>query len=303
MAKKAPVTTDGDAAADAAPQKSFRELAQETADRDATRIEELARVVSDAPTAAPAAKTDEKPADEPDEETAYKTWFEAQPENYRTKFATNVVQWQSAQLGEFYGPEVSAVLEDIRKDPELKKKVSRLTDKQFREYLFNTAAEIYDDPRFGRPVAGDAEIPVDPATRALTEKVEQLEQKETQRIHQQYLDSRQNEYGALLNTFPELRFEKATDKVGKRVAAIIDTAEERSQKAGKKISYADVYTEMKAMWDDQAGNPAPRGIPATSPTEIPKPQAPRTKVDARANIDATLQKHGSLSNLARALRS
>lgn len=303
---KPKASTDGGSPEKEAPQKSFQEIAAESQAASTKRIEDLARVVATAPKADPSQA--EKPAAEAEAETKddYETWFNAQPAERREEFARNVANGYANSLAELYGPEVSSVLAEVRSSPELKKKFERLSKTEVRDWLFNTALDIYEDPKYaGEP---EAERP-DSRYTALEEKYNALESKltaaEETKLVESYTAERQTEYQALVNTYPELRFEDPNSKVGKRVTAVIEDAEEKSRKAGRKIAYADVYVGLKDMWDAQEENPPPRPVPATSASakDVPRPQAPRTKVETRSAINATVQKYGSLTELQRALRS
>ena len=110
------------------------------------------------------------------------------------------------------------------------------------------------------------------------------------------------EYEALLNTHPELRFTDVTSKEAKRVNAIIEEAERRSQQRKQVVPYGEVYKEFSEMWDWQSANPPPKAAPATSSREVTGPQAPRTKFESRAGMNAMLDKHGSIGQLAAALK-
>lgn len=301
MAAKPKAAAAGEPVEEAAPLPSFGELVEQTKERDATRLAEMARVVDSAPTAAPI--VEEKPATEtvaaktPDDE--YMEWFNAQPEDRRAKFAENVVRWHGSQLAEKYGPEISGILEEIAGDDKLKKQFASLTDKQRRSFLFDTAASIYEDPRYAGEPAADAPDPRDAKIADLEKK---FEDDRTARARTEYLAGRNNEYTALFNTFPELRFDANTPKKKDFVAAVIEWAEDKTQKAGHIVTYAEAYQELKKLSEWQADNPAARSVPAVSAAGIPKTQAPKTAFEARTNISNALAKSGGLSRLAAELK-
>lgn len=237
----------------------------------------------------------------PENEETYEKWFEKQPEKFRAQFAENVVSHQAQKLAEFYGPEISGIMQEVAQDPELKKRLARLSDKQLREWLLDTAAGIYDGYAPGGTAQPAGE---DSALSGRLEKLEsRLEKDEQERANQAYIAERRTEYEALLNTFPELKWSDQNSPAYKRAAAVLDQAENESRSTGRKVSYADTYTKMRDMWEWQAKNPPPPHAPAAQASAVPpSPQAPRNKIESKAAIKSQLDKYGSLSALQAALK-
>ena len=299
MAKKpvVQVLVDGAAVESAAPvPPTLAAAAQASTDANNERLAGLVERAGGP--AAVAADTTAK-AKTPDEE--YAEWVESLPADKRTKFEDSVRTTHAQGLAEFYGPEVSQVLADVARDPKLKKALSRMTDEKARQWILDTAFPIYDDERFGAPVGGDGKPAPNAQLEELTTTVKELKTKDAQREQNAALEALRLERVALENTFPELKWSDPGSKEYKRVEAIVEDTLDRRAK-GKNVSMADVYTEMKDMWDWQAANPAPRPAPATSSAAITGPQAPRTKFESRAGMNAMLDKHGSIGQLAAALK-
>lgn len=324
---KAPKATTGEEQA-TAPRQSLADVhGALQAEKDA----QLERILESAPTAAPAAKEPPEVA-EPEGYTPekYQETWEKLPEQFRAEYAQNVIAYRDNQIAQEFGPEVVAVLKEVKSDPKLAKIFKSLTAKEKRDWLADTALEIYEDPRFAAPAADGESVP-DPKVAELESKIEGLEKArkddEQRAWSQNYGKERQDEYQAFLEKFPTLRYDAgkvrfsadgteilpavgvskddADYKKARKVYAIIERAEEqtRKQNYARKISYADVGIEMMDMWDAQEKNPAPVPVPNVSTKDVPKPQAPRTRVEARSAIAQAVQKHGNISNLARALRS
>jgi hypothetical protein len=300
LAKTPADKTSGAAGDTPVASPSFRDAAQASADARAAELEAQAQAAS-SPKTAP---SDAAPAVADEED--YSAWYDKLPEKHRATFAQNVMNHQAQQLAEYYGPEVSALLVEIREDPELRKLAAKMSDKQFRSFVKDTAAPIYEDPRFAAPSGADGTFSEDPKVKELAERLDKTEarvdQERKEREYSSYRSQRETEYQALFNTYPELRFDKMDDPKAKFVAAAIERAEERSQKSGRVVTYAETVKELREMTDWQRENPPPRAIPSVSKTEIDRPQAPRTKVDTKNAIARDLQKFGSLSQLASALR-
>lgn len=259
------------------------------------RIAGLVEKASGTTTAEPAPK-----AKTPDEE--YDEWVAGLPEDKRSRFETSIHNKHAEGLAGFYGPEITAVLEAAGKDPEIKKMLGRMSDAKAREWVQKTALAIYDDDRFASPAGSDGPVPKDPRYDALESEVRTLKTERENEKQQQTLQALRSEREALENTFPELKWSDPKSKEYKRVEAVVEETMDRRAK-GSDVTMADVYGELKDMWDWQTANPPPRAIPATSSGAVPpNPQAPRTKFEARAGINAMLDKHGSIGQLAAALK-
>lgn len=333
MADTDTVKGEAESAEEAAPQRTFKEF---QAEAQARKDAEIRRVIDTAPTAAPtpAPKTEEPaptpaPTYSPEQ---YEKIFQELPEQFRAEYAQRVVNWRDQQLAESWGPEVVEVLKEVKSDPKLSKIFKSLTAKEKREWLADTALEIYDDPRYAAPAASDGGAErVDPKLAALENEVNSLKKARdddaTRARIAAYQAERAQEYQAFIADakFSGLRYDPAKVrfdangqvvaapgvdnkdrdvKNAKRIFAIIARAEEQSVKAQRKVSYADVGIEMMDMWDAQAANPAPTPIPnTTTQTQPSKPQAPRSKVEVRQRMAEQVSKFGTLSNLQRALKS
>ena len=109
---------------------------------------------------------------------------------------------------------------------------------------------------------------------------------------------------ALENTFPELKWTSDKDKPYGIVLEVVEkTLAERA--AGKHVTMAEVYERERALWDWQKTDEAAahaRKIPATSSATITDRQAPHNKFESRAAINSMLDKHGSIGQLAAALK-
>ena len=240
----------------------------------------------------PAAKT-------PDE--LYQEQWAALPEDFREQYAQNIIRDVNANITENLGPEITAVLAEVGADPELKKALSRMSDKKAREWILKTAFPIYDDERFASPVGGDGTPAPNPQLEELTKTVTSLKTEREVEKQKTALEALQNERIALENTFPELKWSDPNSKEYKRTLAVVEETMERRAK-GKPVTMAEVYSEYKDMWDFQAANLPPRAAPATSSATITGPQAPRTKFESRAGMRGMLDKHGSIGHLAAALK-
>lgn len=289
MAKAKPAEAPADT-----PAPTFREAVDAS---QAARQEELqANVDKVALEHAPAPEAPAAP------EESYEDWYNKQPEKFRKQYADNVVNWHAQKLSEDFGPEISQVLGMVRENPELKKKLSRLTDEQYQKWVFDTATNIYDDPTYSRSADGSTGNQRDPAVSELSKKFDdlstKLSRKEQEDQQAAYIERRRSEYQALINTFEDLKWTNQTDPGFRRAEAVIERAE------SQKRPYADVYNEMKSMWDWQKQNPPPKEIPRAQSTDTTpaRTQAPRNKVEAKAAIKSQLDKYGSLSALNSALR-
>lgn len=238
----------------------------------------------------------------------YEQWFEKQPKAFRDRFEQEAYDRNARGLSEFYGPEIGQLLDEIRENPDLKKHVARMTDKQYREWVAQTVEPIYDDPRYRPQNNGNGGgAAVDQNFTKIEKKVDDIDKRladaDIDRQRREYTAQRKTEYQALINTFPELQWSDQNSPQYRRLEAIIEYAEDQSVKTNKVVSYADSYQRFKNMWEDQEREPAPRPVPAQqSKSEPSKPQAPRTKVEARDRMMATLNKHGGLAALSAALR-
>ena len=295
MAKKVQIVTDAEVPEGAPAPPTLAAAAEASQQAEADRLAEL---LAKAGTPAPP-KTDAPPAKTPDEE--YDEWEAALPADKRDRFRERTIQRQAEGLAEFYGPEISQVLTDVAADPELKKMLGRMSDKKAREWVQKTAMAIYDDERFASPTAADGPVREDPRVEELGKEVRALKKRDEDRDAAAALESLRRERVALENTFPELRWTDLASKEYKRVLAVVEETQDR-RAAGKPVSMADVYAEYKDMWDWQGANPPPKPAPATSSREVTGPQAPRTKFESRAAINAQLDKHGSIGQLAAALK-
>ncbi len=293
MASKKPA-----APAEAPATPTFREAADASAAAHAKELEELTSRASaepatpaEAPSALPAADVPPAVA-----EDTYDAWYAKQPEKYRAQLQQQLINKHAESLAEYYGPEVSALLQEVGQDPELKKKVARMSDKQYRQWLLDTSTQIYDDPMYA-PAGAPQVVPEVAELKQKYDKLEsQITKQQQDRAQQEYLDRRKVEYHALLNTFPELKWVKEDDPPAKRVRAVLERAEER------RASYADTYQEMRDMWDWQKSNPPPRAAPpAQAGGDPPRGQAPKNKIEAKQAIRSQLDKFGSLSALNNAL--
>lgn len=250
--------------------------------------------------AAPAAAA---PATTQPEGDTYETWLAKSPEKYRTQYQQTLANEYATSLYNLYGPEITELLGAVRENPDLKTWLGRLSKKELREWLQTRATRIYDDPEFGGTQSSsettrEAKTDVDPKVAELESRIDAAERK---RQWDDYLGKRRTEYQALLNTNAELQFTDPQSSLGKRVAAIIDEAEQRSRRDNRVVPYQEVYEEWRDMWTNQETPPqhAPRSQTASEP---PKPQAPRNPQDVRANITRTLDKYGSIAELAAALK-
>ena len=297
-AKKTTIVTDG-AADGAVSAPSFHEAA---AASTAAEAERLAGLVAKA--GAPEAPSNAAPARKTPEEE-YAEWYQSLDADKRGMLERNVVTNHATALAEQFGPEVTQVLAEVNRDPELKKALSRMSDAKAREWILKTAFPIYDDERFAAPRGSDAAtVPANPQFDELAGTVKALKAKDEAREQQQHLEALRLERVALEEKFPELKWSDPNSKEYKRTLAIVEETMDRRAK-GRAVSMADVYNEYKDMWDFQASPEAAtytRKIPATSSAAITGPQAPRTKFESRAGINAMLDKHGSIGHLAAALK-
>lgn len=254
---------------------------------------ERARAVADAPGVAPTEKREAAPQVDP-----FQAWVESAPEEYRDKFAQSVVERHAQALAAHYGPEVSALLEEAGKDPDFRRKLGRLTDKERRKFLLESADAIYDAQQGDAPENGKLD--------AIDQKLVGLEQRMTKaqedERRERYIADRKSEHEALLAKFPELRWSDPASPQARRLQAVIEEAEIRSQKAQKPVAYGTVYEEMKAMWADQEASPPRAPIRSQGGNAPPNRQAPKNRVEARNSMNAELNKYGGLSALAAALK-
>ena len=295
MAKRQVVTDAEVAPEGAAPAPpTLAAAARASTEAEAERLEGLVATATGTP--AP------KPAAEAAPEDDFDTWVAALPEDKRTRYEQAIVQRHAQGLSEYYGPEISQVLSDLAADPELKKMLGRMSDKKAREWVQKTAMAIYDDDRFASPLAADGDVRPDPQLEELTRTVTDLKKRDQDRENAAALDALRSERVALENTFPELKWHDPKSKEYKRVEAVVEETLERRAKGKATTTMAEVYNEYKDMWDFQAVNPPPRPAPATSSREVTGPQAPRTKFESRAGMNAMLDKHGSIGQLAAALK-
>jgi len=293
---KTKIVTEAEVPEGAPAPPTLAAAATASQEAEAQRLADLVAKANGSPApepSAPAAKTPEQEYDE---------WVASLPQDRRTKFEESVRNQHAQALADFYGPEVSQVLADVAKDPKLKKALSRMTDEKARQWILDTAFPIYDDERFAAPVGGDGTPAPNKQLDELTNTVKELKAQTDARSQADALEALRVERVALENTFPELKWSDPTSKEYKRTLAVVEETMDRRAKGKPQTTMAEVYQEYKDMWDWQAANPAPRSAPATSAAAVSGPQAPRTKFESRAAINATLEKHGSIGQLAAALK-
>ncbi len=257
-----------------------------------------ARVVANAPVVSPSGA--EPVADAaPDSSDPYEKWVETAPKEYREKYAQSIQNAHANALAAHYGPEVTSLLAEASADPDFRRKLGRLSDKDRRKFLLEAADAVYDAQSGGEP-QGNPQL--EKIEKSVTELSQHVSAREQQESEQRYIANRQAERDALLAKFPELRWSDPASAPARRLTAVIETAEIASRASGKPVSYAEQYEQMRSMWQEQAANPAPTPIRSQAGSAVPNRQAPKNKVDARAAMNAELQKFGGLSGLAAAYR-
>ena len=303
------------------PTPTLKAVAEQgAADRATELAEKAARAGIDTTPLEERESAPAAPAEKPVERAEsfdYEKWYEAQPQEAREAVARNVVTNFTARLKETLGDDAFAVLEQAAQDEAYRNKLGRLNKKELREYVFDTAYSIYDDPRYTTAGSAQEQAGVaDPRVDELSKKVSAFEQREraqtTEGRRNDYFRAWQNDVGALLHEFPQLNYDaSAPESSGyKRVAEIVDRAHYLSEKQygldefgipRGRVSLRDVYDRSRAL-DDTRPSPPPK-IPNTSPSgDAPSRQAPRTDVESRNRMRETIEKHGSLKNLANALK-
>lgn len=243
------------------------------------------------PTPPPAA------APEPKKPFDFDTWVREQPPEAMEEGSRRIAQQYDAAVKARFGPEVYALLEEAGNDPKLAKQLSRLSDKELRKFALETAYDVWQpgDPEPGAAGLTRTELPDE-----VRERMDRLEAFQTNTVNErrqaEYAQTRQTELQALVNSYPELRWERIDDPTGLRVQAIIEQAQKESMIEQRVVTFADVYNRMRTIEGRSA--PSAPAIPATSSSTPPSAAAPRTETESRSRMSATLKKAGGLSGLA-----
>ena len=194
-------------------------------------------------------------------------------------------------INQKYG-DIMPLIEEIENDPTLIKQLSKLTNKELRDFVFNDAYGIFEGTP--APVKETPQIPkeFEDKVTALETKIERQE-RETQ--EKAYVASRQQELTAMLTEYPELRFQKQdkSDPAYRLGDYLINLAEERTARnfakgINKTVSYREVYEEYRSLQN----NTPPQSIPNTTPSGPPKTQAPTNIVESKQRFLEEVKKAG-----------
>lgn len=248
-------------------------------------------------------------ADAAGEAFDFDKWFQAQPAEAKQRYATNIVTDVDSRLKSTYGEAYDLLIEAAQLaqagDTSLLENIKKLSDKDRRKFIFDTAYSIYDQPVPGaEPTVEDASAKrIAELERELGTVKQTIESRDVETARSAYASSRQAELQALVREYPELAYDPTNldTPAARRVADLIDRAEARSQKAGRAVAYRDVFAEQRAVWGNTP-EPPPH-IPSTSPAGGPAAaQAPRTEAESRQRMRETIEQYGgSFAAMARAL--
>jgi hypothetical protein len=243
----------------------------------------------------------------------------------RTEFETRVGQraWDSYNhaLEQEYGDLLPLVVE-AKQNPEFRKKLTRLTDKELRDFLLDSGIEVYERTHAALSDDVPAGVTEDPRIKQLTDRTAALEgeilNERATRVAEAYAKTREQEARALMaEVGDDLKFEKPDDPGYKRMNHVVTIAEQRSEIAARKAgidtskptwladavaksvkmpTYREVYDELAEI----LGRSAPPAAPSTSRSGPPpaQPQAPRTAAEGRERALALLKQRGGFAAIA-----
>lgn len=240
-----------------------------------------------APVAAP-----EAPAQWDDNK--YNEWYNSQPEQARMVIdrAVNEIE----ELRRVRG--VVEPFQDLLADEEERKFLASLKeDPELRKFLRNDATEVY---RSSRVKAQPAEP--DPMSEIQSLKAS-IESERAERQAREYQEERKKEFEALAREAPRLaralKANNPNDPDYRFANHLIEMAESRSGRLGKKLSYKEVYDELQSY---AAAEPPP-AVPSTSPPGAARAvQAPTNEVESRARMKQVLERAGGFRKLTQVAR-
>jgi hypothetical protein len=235
----------------------------------------------------------------------YKKWYDELPVAAKTQFATNVYNNLLSQAKKTVGPELYDLAAEVLADPDVRATVQKLklTNKELRTWLVDTAVSIYEDPRYNTAAsiapAPSAEPPKDPRVDQILAR---QEAEDRQRAVESYQTRRANELSALINEAPVLRYDPAQPDSAsyKRVSEIMDYAEGLETRLGRPVTYKEAYERIQGIYG--AEPTLPPSVPhQTSGYEPPRREPPATKAESNRRMKETLEKYGGLTGLARSM--
>jgi hypothetical protein len=258
--------------------------------------------VEKAPAVAVESKASEINWDDPEQ---YNKWYRELPEQGRAKIAENVYNNLLGQAKKTVGPELYDLAAEVLADPDVRATVQKLklTNKELRTWLVDTAVSIYEDPRYNTAAsiapAPSAEPPKDPRVDQILAR---QEAEDRQRAVESYQTRRANELSALINEAPVLRYDPAQPDSAsyKRVSEIMDYAEGLETRLGRPVTYKEAYERIQGIYG--AEPTLPPSVPhQTSGYEPPRREPPATKAESNRRMKETLEKYGGLTGLARSM--
>lgn len=274
------------------PDKSFKQTAVEDTAKQENKLDNIE------PTIEPAIETSTETAPS---KLSFDEWINTVDDDYKTELQSRVVNATNEFIHSKYG-ELTPILDEIENSPELMKALSKLSDKDLRDFLLNDGIQVYESS-----LKSTSEIT--PVNKELENKLAAIESKlsakEKQEQDAAYFNYRRNEVQAMQNEYPELRFEKAdkADPGYRKFEYLVDQAETRTQLnyargVNKSVSYKEVYDELRQFENNR---PTPTKIENTSSTNPKDQQAPQTITDSKKKLFDKVKRAGSFAKYAEML--
>jgi hypothetical protein len=259
------------------------------------------------------------PADDYDFDKSYGGLPERLRKDAEERYMRTAYESFNAALAQEYG-DILPIIAEAKSDPAFRKALSRLSEKDLRQFLFENALPVYEKSTSVAAQPGD--IQTDPKVAELEKTVESLQQKisigEAQTAYDRYATNRTREFEALRNEAgDELTWQTDKDAGYKLADHLIKIAEDRSERAARATGidttqptwYAEAlsrnvrmpsYREVYDEWKEIAGRSAPPAAPAGSSAEPParSGQAPRDASEGRERALKLLKQTGGLRGLA-----
>lgn len=247
-----------------------------------------------------ASPVEETPVETPASKLSFEEWLGSVDDDYKNELQNRIQHATSEWIHNEYG-ELTPIIDEIQANPELKKALSKLTNKELREFLLNDAVAIWESTN-PAPAKQEFAIPKEIEDR-LSAAENELSSRKRQEQEAAYFNHRQREVEAMKNEYPELRFEKLdnSDAAFKKFSYIVDRAEERTttnmaRGINKTVSYKEVYDELRAI---EVARPSTTKIENTSqPADPRNMQAPRNAVESQQQKLERIKKAGGFKAIA-----
>jgi len=199
------------------------------------------------------------------------------------------------------------LLQEIHKDPALRRKLEKLSEKQFRDWLLAEAMPIYEEHFEKKPPVRRAEptVKLDPETQGtLSRLAKDLDERDNERLTQQHIEFRKKELkelqhgkGRELYYYHNPKTDPDAERKNRQARSLaqhlLTNAERWSRAEGRVIPLGEVYADWKQLY--ALSHPPTAEVPAGSP-EI-SPAAPASAEQGRDAALALLRRSGGFRGL------